>query len=304
MASLLKNKLDRLDIIPDGFLIAMETVQRDLFDEMLRLLGTLDLQQGNITSNTANLAKIEGIINALENSMFEGAYIDDVKGFIKQFETQSLLNNQIYESILGSKFKTQDVFAAVRVRAQRDTLDLLNANAVEANFMAPLKSILNDSISTEQSFANAVTDVKNYIEGTAEVDGRLKSYAGTFVRDAFNRSDRRYMEVVSEEFELVWQSYAGSLVKDSRVFCTNRVGKVFHIMEIEEWGAGKNVDSGAAKGKERAGVPWQGMFRGTNPDNIRIVLGGHNCLHSLIPVSESVVPESTINRVEARGFIK
>jgi len=48
------------------------------------------------------------------------------------------------------------------------------------------------------------------------------------------------------------------------------VGKVFTTEEVKEW----------------ASLDWQGKNPATNASNIFTLLGGYNCMHTLLPVSK------------------
>ena len=75
-------------------------------------------------------------------------------------------------------------------------------------------------------------------------------------------------------------------------------GKIFHNKEIEEWGRKPDLwrKTGDCSGGGRAG--------GTNEVTIFSLLGGYNCLHSLIPMPVEAVPEDVIQRAKSKGYIK
>ncbi len=290
LQQLLEEKLGRLFSVPERLISVTGKIQSEIFLEVLSLLNTLDRKGDVILLNEANIIKIELISERMSQIIFGTEYTEALVTFASEFNTQAVLNKDLLNTISKGKFVDKDIFKAILRKSQADTISLLSEEAIQATFVDPMKRILTDSVSSEVSFRDATKQLKDFIEGTEELDGSLQRHVKQVARDGFNISDRRYTAIVSEDLGFEWFRYAGSTVKDSRVFCIDRVGKVFHITEIEGWGVGKDVG--------KAGFPWQGMFRGTNPDNITAVLGGYNCMHALIPVSELVVPKEVKARIK------
>ena len=75
--------------------------------------------------------------------------------------------------------------------------------------------------------------------------------------------------------------YTGGLLKSTRPFCKERNGKFFKKEEVQSWG---DLDD------------WAGKMEGTNSKTIFQTAGGYNCQHSILPVSEAVVPKKVIER--------
>lgn len=282
LPDLLQQKLNRLEAIPDKLIFTTAKIQQDILTEIISLLESLERQNDIILLNEANILRIDQIGNRLSDVVFGTDYTDALTEFASEFNEQGVLNKQIFESITGKKFKDKDIFQAILRKSQADTISLLSEESVQANFVDPMKRILSDSISSGSTFKEAVSSLRDYVTGTEELDGSLERYVKQVARDGFNISDRRYTQVVSEDLGFEWFSYSGGTVKDSRQFCIDRIGKIFHKTEIEDW----------------AGLDWQGRFRGTNTQNIFSVLGGYNCMHALIAVSEEEVPDSVKARVK------
>jgi hypothetical protein len=70
----------------------------------------------------------------------------------------------------------------------------------------------------------------------------------------------------------------------------------FHRNEVAGWGRGEGVGE--------CGFPWAGMFKGTNEATIFVYVGGYNCQHSLLPVSEAIVPPEDVARAKSKGYIE
>lgn len=266
--SIVSDKLDRLESIPDKFLKSIDNVQKESLIEVVSLLDILERKDGKILLNEKNLANITTISERLKDSMFKGEYLDAVREYVGEFETQVLLNNEFFSKTLKKKFTEKDIYKSILSRAKTSAVDLLNEPAIETNIMAGLKKTLENSISNQASLKKTIASVTEYFGNTENGQGALRRYAGTFATDTFNRFDRSYTKVLADDFEVKKFEYSGGLVGDSRDFCTARVGGQFTREQIESW----------------ATLQWQGKFNGTDATNIFVVLGGYNCLHSLIPV--------------------
>jgi hypothetical protein len=270
LKELLNQKLNRLESIPDNLIGTTAKIQQEILTEVIVLLETLDRKGDLILLNEANILRIEQIGNRLSEIVFDTEYTDALTGFAKEFNTQGVLNREILSQIAGKEVLQSDIFQSILRKSQADAISLLNRDAVQANFVDPMKQILTESVSSGTTFRQAVSSLKDYIQGTEELDGSLERYVKQVARDGFNIADRRYTQVISEDLGFEWFRYVGGKVEDTRQFCLDRMGKIFHKSTIEGW----------------AKLEWQGKFRGTTAQNIFSVLGGYNCMHALIAVSE------------------
>lgn len=82
-----------------------------------------------------------------------------------------------------------------------------------------------------------------------------------FTFDFFQELDRRAAYEYAKQIGLNHALYAGTLVTDSRRFCVERVNRIYTEDEIAEWND----------------LNWQGK----RPGDVRVVLGGYNCRHTL-----------------------
>ena len=85
---------------------------------------------------------------------------------------------------------------------------------------------------------------------------------------AFNAE---YIQTVSEDLGVEYYLYAGTIIEDTRPFCSARTGRFFTTDQVKQWASLKG---------------WQGRMAGTNANTIFIYRGGYNCRHQLWPVSK------------------
>lgn len=279
-------KLERLESIPDNLITATQKAQQEIFRELLRLMKGLDVKDGNLVISDANLAKSAEIIAQLERFIFDGTYGLSVRAFSGEFSIQRALNDSIFETFDG--FDAKEEFELNWKQGQKNAIRLLAKDQVAAQLLEPINNALTSAVTTGQDFIGVVEELTKVVNGI-DPDGALLRHVKRVAHDSFAIADRSYTEVVIKDLDLQWFRYQGGIIKDSREFCIARTGKIFHIEEILLWGT----------------VPskWQGRNDSTNSSNIFTLLGGWNCLHTLIPIDISQVDETILERVRGKGFI-
>jgi hypothetical protein len=107
------------------------------------------------------------------------------------------------------------------------------------------------------------------------------------------------LDAVSTAYGLDWFEYVGPILDDdSREFCIERVGGVYHRREIELWGQGFNTGLQFPQGGE-----WPGMNRATNENSIFALRGGYNCNHNFVPVTVDAVPALKMQEAKDKGWV-
>lgn len=292
--TLLKEKNKRLESIPLALQTTLEKQQRKTIAKILKELNTLETSGGNIVINSKNLKKISEISDELKTIFLNDEYLKAVKEFSKEFKKQSTLNQKLIDSGFG---ETENPIAA------KTYIEAAQKNAVKALtednlFVKPISEILESSVVNGASVADTIASITTFVEGNEDVDSKVLKYVKQITNDSFAIADRSYTSIVSDALENDWFYYAGSEVENTRCFCLERVGRYFHYKEIEAWGRGENLgDCNIGGGR------WAGEIPATNESTIYSYLGGYNCMHSLMIVSEFIVPESDIERARSLGYI-
>ena len=286
---IIQDKTDRLDSVPDALVSATQTAQRQIFKELVDLLDSLERDaKGQFLLSDKNFTIIEQIAGRMEQVVGKSEYDKALVQFAKEFNQQSQLSDLYFEKAMKGEFETKKLYDSSLKLSQKNAIELLSKDIVAGGLIGEIKTILNTSVTTGQSFAQAVTSLRSAIEGNADIDGSMLRYVKTTAYDAFAVADRQYMEVVTQDLGLEWYLYFGDVIRDSRQFCIDRVGRYFHRQEVEGWGKIKD---------------WQGRNYNTNPSTIFTYLGGYNCKHSLMPVRMEEVPPSAIKRAMNKKFV-
>jgi hypothetical protein len=293
-----KSKL--LEAIPNKFLTSVEKSQKVLYNEMVVLLNKLELTDGKLVLSQSNYNIAAKISEDLKTVLLGSPYTEAVKDFSKEFNTLKTINDT-YFNVAYPDYAAPETGVLIVSNAQRQTVTSLLSTSVDTSFIEPIKSVLDDAITSGASFLETVQNIRLTIEGGEnakgdEVDGKLLKYAKQIAHDNFAIADRSYTNAIADDLESEWFLYDGTEVADSRCFCMERKGNYYHYKEIEAWGRGEKVGE--------CGKDWQGKNANTNEATIFILAGGYNCLDSIMPVSLAIVPIADVKRAMELGYFE
>lgn len=304
LSKILKEKVERLESVPQNFLDSVEKQELSIYKELLKSFDKLERNNdGFILLNNKNIdlmAEINGnIVKIVRTSDYESL----VNDFIKEFDTQIDLNNVYFEGITESSLVVpKESVKLVELYKQSAFNDLYSKNALMSSFAKPINEILRKTVTSEGSFVEMAEDIRNIVVGDKNKLGKLRSYAGQIAWDTWITSERAYTKQVSDANNIEWFRYAGGLVEDSRQFCVHRSNKYYHKKEIEMWG--NNKEWSQIKQKFVTIKDWPEKIEGTNEQNIFTNVAGWNCRHSLVPVSILSVPKDVVKDAIDKGFVK
>lgn len=289
LKSLIKQKNIRLEQVPSALLSEVEKLQKKMFSDLIAILDDIDKQGGFLVASADNLKKLASLTEDIKSDLFGSDYADVVEAFVNEYDVQKTLNDEILKKEFEA-FEKSSLADEVFEKSKSDAIDALLGSPLDTEFLKPLDKLLNDSISTGASWKDTVQNIRDFVEGSEDKDGRLLQYSKTIAHDSFAISDRSYTNAVSDELESEWFFYSGGELPTTRCFCDKRHEKYFHYKEIEAWGRGEDL------GECKSGDLWQGAVPATNEKTIFIYAGGFNCQHSILPVSVFSVPSDVIQR--------
>jgi hypothetical protein len=275
------DRLDRLDTVPQIFIGQVQRLLPELYAELLSRIS-LEIVDGQIARTQANVNAIFQIIDDYEAFLLnpQSPYYRAVSGFMGEFETQRLINNQLLAAFGEVPTSAQVVYTAAR----RQTVELLVGEGFKTNFVNVIRDTMIESVSSARSFTEMVQALSTQIQGVPVINpegeriisqSQLLNWNKQVAHDRFAMTDRAYVQTASDEFGVNWFKYVGGLIEDSREFCVDRNGKIYHRSEIEDW----------------ASLDWAGKMKGTDKQTIFNMCGGYRCNHSLVPWPESQVPK-------------
>jgi hypothetical protein len=253
-----------IETVPDAFVAVVDSQRRALFQALLLEINRLDTAGGRIISSSRNVQQIEAIIAQL--------------GFLFETEAEYLISAREMINSLGVQANLADealgatrtpALAAVLEGQQFKVARLFSQPALEQAIGQELRNLVTSFVTSEADINDSILGIKDYIEGTDDLDAALTRYAKTWSSTAYANAERQYVFKVAEDVGVQRWMYVGGLVEDTRDFCIARAGKTFTTEEVRKWGE----------------IPsWQGRMRGTDSNNIFERAGGWNCRHVLMPV--------------------
>lgn len=249
-------------------------------------------RDGTLKPNRANRRKLAKLKSTLVEVAESQSYYTEIRRFKQTFEKLEAINAAYFSEEFSSfqRFLTQDMRDAALARVE----DTMIVNALNAGLKQPITEIIDSYLQggnlneLKQTFRDNIPTSFVEQDGVLGVDraGYLEANTGRYVRDSLNQFNRAMSGAMANATGAEWFFYSGSLVSDSRKFCEDRAGKFWYVEEVRSW----------------AKLRWQGRNYATTSDNIFQLLGGYNCRHQLLAVSENRVPDSAISRAIAAGL--
>ncbi len=286
-----------LDDIPDKFLTGVKRSEKEIYAGLVELLNQLEIVDGRFAVTEQNIRLAAQINEQLKQVMVGSEYTRALTEFAKGFDTQAELNITYFAKAFDVT-TTPTVIAAIVEQSKRNAVDLLINRAADSEFLYPIRDIVETAVVNNQTFAETLSGLREFIEGSDEVESRLMRYSRSIALDTFGIADRSVTQVYAKEYEFEWYLYSGGRMKTTRAFCRERYGKYFHIKEIELWGEGRKTPGFETPQKGS----WQGRNEETNKDNILTYAGGYNCNHTIMPVSVFAVPLTDVKRAVELGY--
>lgn len=260
-------------------------VQGRLHAQLVRVLKDVEIDaEGYIIQSAVNRKVLNDAIGAVDDALASGTtYTDSIEKYLETIPSLDDLN-VLYFNTISTAFTPNRQFIKSLQRQVISSMEISLLNdGLESQVKGPLMDILNRNINTGGSYSGFLQEVRDYVTGNSEIEGRLLSYSRNIVKDALTIYARSFQQAVTADLKLEWYLYAGGLIDTSRPFCVERAGRYYHESEIKTW----------------AHEDWAGKMRGTTESSIFQFCGGYSCGHQLIPVHVSMVPQADIDRLSA-----
>lgn len=277
----LAQEIEDLVMGADGrYFSAINRVQRDLYNQLVASLKELELDAEGYIKQTAANRKVLSEANKTITQVFSSAlYTSSVANYVSVIGKIDSLNQKYFSDIEG--FQPNKQFLK---NLQRDTIATVEKyvlqDGLQSQVINPLSQILNQNVNSGGQFAGFLDQVKTYVLGNDQVEGRALSYTRTYLRDTLFTYSRTFQQSLTNDLKLEFYLYSGGVIDKTRPFCLERAGKYFSHKEIESW----------------ASQEWAGKKQGTTESSIFLFAGGWNCGHQIIPVSKTIVPQDVIDR--------
>lgn len=260
---------------------AVTKAQKELFDSLQATLAKLELDGEGLIKQTADNRKILQKADAIfDQAVKESGYYESLYQYAGALDSIAGANEKYFTSILENFTVDAHYLKSLQKTSISSIESLLANEGLELQLKRPLMQILSENVNSGAGFSDMLRQVREFIVGGPDREGKMLRYSKQISRDTLFNFSSSMQESISQNAGMEWYVYSGGARKDSREFCASRSGQYFHRKEIEAW----------------ASLTWAGKRQGTTKSTIYIYRGGYNCEHSLIPVSEKVVPKEVIER--------
>ena len=272
----------------NDFIKAVPGIQDKIFAEVVGLIKDLEVSNGRIKNNIANIRTIGKIKTQLRKIILSKEYLKNVSKYIKQFDNVSALQNKYFNS-LQAEFSAGKVYEEIKLQSIDSALESLTESGITENVIKPIQDILRQNITGGGTITKFVGQMREFITNTDAGDGKLLKYSKQIVTDSINQYNRQYGQIVSDDLGWNWFEYSGSLIKTSREFCVHMVKKRYvHRSEFTTVLKG-DIDGRKIAVYDKTGLPY-GLIAGTDQYNFPVYAGGYQCGHLVRPVPDVVVP--------------
>lgn len=239
----------------------LEDVVQKVDLRISRLISQLKVKNGRLLTNAINLSYAMSLRKeiAKEFSKFN-LVAEQVTNYTPiQKEVEGILK----KAGISPQFTRQD---ASIIKAFSD--DGLNQLVALGNqYSSDIAQKVYITVASGGDLDDLILDIKQLLEGGTDKAGMpMVNHAQTIATTGYQEVDSILLKRKTDNIKDIRFKYAGSLIKDSRDFCSNRVGKIYTREEIDSW----------------RDVKWQGKKAG----DPFVVRGGWNCRHRWLPVFE------------------
>lgn len=274
---------------------SMPAVQKQAYKEVLNLMSELDkYSDGTVKASGKNVRLIAKIKQRLQEVIIDGSYNKRLKKLLETYDQITKLQNQ-YFSAMVQQFTVPEVLVELQKQAINITIESLGEQGMNVNVINPVHEILNKNIKKGGKVGDMTEEVRAYLLGDKETEGRLSKHAKQITTDALNQYSANYNKVISDDLGFEWYRYSGSLRKTSREFCVKLIEAKKGCMPYIHKSQLPEIIDGYICGErvaiyKKTGLP-QGMIAGTNASNFFVNRGGYSCNHQLTGVPSSFVPK-------------
>ena len=296
---------DIFNKVDDGIITFNEAVvkiQEKIYRKLLLFQKELVITNGTITNSAKNIKLLSTLKTDLESIIFDDTdFTQAIEDYTKLYDVVTKLNGQYFKA-LEAKFTPPKILDAVKQQSVSLVIDSLSESGMTANFINPVREIINTYVTTGGDYTKLAGELDNFINGydseAGKVDGQMTRYTKLIATDAINQYTATINELTSADLGWNWYKYVGSNIKTTRTFCLALTKKkYYHRTELPQIIKGNFTEFKDMKGEiyDKTGLP-QGMYDDTNTSNFQVYRGGYNCGHQAYPIPDSSVPQNLIKQ--------
>lgn len=293
-----KRKDQLINLLRSEIDVVLAESERLIINNVIRqVLNTLDVENGIILNTPRNITKLAQLDKALMQLN------EDIYGMLtgiidKGTKELNRLNAIYYTTLLPGIGKKLDIALEKANKITAYKVGLLDGRIVKKGWLANLMSDtsvlrrLKDTalkgILTGARLGDVINDMYSLVYSDDKSEGIYTRYIKGSVYDLFQQHDAAFSNSVAEDIDLNYFVYDGGLIDDSRDFCREHNGYIYHRKDTEKWATWRPVDAvhiDEFKQKDIYAVPSYLGYAGYEPVIDR---GGYNCRHFLSWITDGL----------------
>lgn len=249
--------------LEDKFTLRLNALSKQMYSTIQKtIVDKLEVDKdGNITLSAHNMRIVGELNNVFKSIDFTQTAKKTIADYLTIINAASP-----YFRLFGIAADTIKDIEAQMLPRMKARAKIFNNMSIGRKEAINDRKVLVRMMTKGKSFEELKKEVKQwYVK-----DNRAMANIQTELRDAFMEGDRWVTHEMTKEFNLdKYYLYTGGLVNRSRNFCATKNRQAFKRTEVMKW---KNEK-------------WQGK---SIPYNPFINVGGYNCRHRLMPISEQM----------------
>ncbi len=274
----------------DTFTIGLPELDKKQYDKVYALLKDLSLDaDGHIKPTIENLKVIARVKNQLGSFIDLPIYQNKIIELNSALDTIAKVQTD-YMAKTFISFTMPKTVPKLQELAFSSTVDQLAGAGVQTEVVDISADLVEQHIRDGSSFSTLVDELKVQMVGNDKIPSRLISFSKGVINDTLSGFARNYNALVTDDLDLEYFVYVGSLVGTSRPMCEVLVAKEY-IHKSELPGIARGIVDGNFVGT-------QGFMPSTTGANFIYRCAGWNCSHLCIPVPSSVVPKILRDKFE------
>jgi hypothetical protein len=205
------------------------------------LTEILDIENGKIKKSKGSIERItrlEAAFNDFQNERVN----DDIVRFAEQLMQIGGLSAEYYTGLEMAKAEQVqrglDLLRAV-IGIDENGNVVKNSNLWKLSQFEDVRREIRDyvvqSIVTQRRYKDFQNGLKTVVKGGKDTAGTFERYYRQYAYDTYNQAHEVVNTAISEDLELNYFIYQGSIIDTTRDFCRKKVGKVFHRRDAQKW---------------------------------------------------------------------
>ncbi len=288
-----RSGVDEIQKAIDDFTKGLGSLDKKQFDKVNAILKELSLDsEGHIKPTLANLKIISKVKNQLASIVNYPSYQSSIVQLSVALEKVKEVQTKYFKATFKD-FTSPKTMEKIQKLSFDSMVDDLTGAGIHTEVINVSSDIVENAIRSGASFTTMVDELKTSMIGNSKIPSKLMSYSKLIINDTMSGFARNYHAIVTNDLELEWFMYVGSLVASSRPMCIVLVVKEF-IHKSELAGISRGIVNGVK-------VSTQGFMPDTTGENFIYRCAGYNCEHLCVPVPASVVPLDIRKKIENKN---